>query len=466
MQIIIDIFDFIATQILSAYSIILGIVALVGLLLLKRPAHQVISGVIKTIVGVLIIGAGAGVLVGGISPLTNIINHVLGVEGVLPTNEAALPFALERFGQIGSLVMVGGFILNVILARVTKYKFIYLTGHIMLYVSLFVVIVLNATMGLTGWQLWLLGTIVMGLYFTLMPALVYPGTKAITGGEKFSVGHTGDFSYWFSYVTGKLFKKGTKSAEEFNLPKSLSFFRDTTSGLAVTVLPLYLILTLVSYKYVAAEVAGSQNPIIFAIMSSLTFAAGMTIVLAGVRMMLGEIMPAFAGISEKLVPGAVPAFDCPVVFPYAPTALLFGFLAMFAGMIVGTGLQLGLSTLYVILPGVVPAFFAGGTSGIFGNATGGWKGAIFGPFIMGVVMAIGTGWLIPLTGDLYKTGATFGDPFYATVGLAFAKWGDFVGKGGVLGIIAIAVAVVLVILVFAMSRKYKEIEEEVKEVAE
>jgi len=115
---------------------------------------------------------------------------------------------------------------------------------------------------------------------------------------------------------------------------------------------------------------------------------------------------------------------------------------------------------------VVPAFFAGGTSGIFGNATGGWKGAIFGPFIMGVVMAIGTGWLIPLTGDLYKTGATFGDPFYATVGLAFAKWGDFVGKGGVLGIIAIAVAVALVVLVFALSRKYKEIEEEVKEVAE
>jgi len=282
MQIILDIFDFIGTQILSAYSIILGIVALVGLLLLKRPAHQVISGVIKTIVGVLMIGAGAGVLVGGIAPLTNIINHVLGVSGVLPTNEAALPFALERFGQIGSLVMVGGFILNVILARVTKYKFIYLTGHIMLYVSLFVVIVLNATIGLTGWKLWALGTVVMGLYFTLMPALVYPGTKAITGGEKFSVGHTGDFSYWFSYVTGKLFKKNAKSAEEFNLPKGLSFFRDTTSGLAVTVLPLYLILTFVSYKYVAAEVAGSQNPIIFAIMSSLTFAAGISFWLASV----------------------------------------------------------------------------------------------------------------------------------------------------------------------------------------
>ena len=153
MQFILDILNFIGTQILSSYSIILGLVALVGLLLQKKPATSIISGVIKTIVGVIIIGAGAGVLVGGINPLTNIINHVLGVQGVLPTNEAALPFALEKFGQVGSLVMVGGFILNLIFARLSKYKFIYLTGHIMLYVSLFVVIVLNATIGLEGWAL-------------------------------------------------------------------------------------------------------------------------------------------------------------------------------------------------------------------------------------------------------------------------------------------------------------------------
>lgn len=461
MQIIIDILDFIVMQILSVPAVLLGVVALVGLLILKRPFHQIVSGVIKTIVGVVIISAGANVLVEGISPLTTIINHVLGVQGVLPTNEAALPFAMENFGQIGSLVMVGGFVLNILFARFTKFKFIYLTGHIMLYVSLFVTIVLNATIGLTGWQLFLVGSIIMGLYFTLMPALTYPGTKLVTGGEKFSVGHTGDFAYWFSYQIGKLFKKNTKSAEEFELPKSLSFFRDTTSSLAVTLFPIFLILVLISYSFVQTDViTDGSNPIIFAIMRSLTFAAGMTIVLAGVRMMLSEIIPAFAGISEKVVPGAIPALDCPVVFPYAPTALLFGFFSMFVGMIIGTVLQVGFGSAYIILPGVVPAFFAGGTAGIFGNSTGGWKGAIAGPFIMGIVMAIGTGLLIPFTGALYDVGATFGDPFYATVGLVFAKWSDIIGKGGAFGIIALIVAVALVILVFASSKKYKGLEEE------
>ncbi|MDD2521673.1 MAG: PTS ascorbate transporter subunit IIC [Anaerolineaceae bacterium] len=465
MQVILDIFNFIGEQILSQYSIILGLVALVGLLLQKKPATTIISGVIKTVVGVIIIGAGAGVLVGGIDPLTKIINHVLGVQGVLPTNEAALPFALEKFGQIGSLVMVGGFILNVILARITRYKFIYLTGHIMLYVSLFVVIVLNATMGLEGWALWAVGTVVMGLYFTLMPALNYPGTKDVTGGERFSVGHTGDFSYWFSYEVGKLFKKGARSAEEFKLPKSLSFFRDTTSSLALTLLPIFLILTFFSWNYIVTEVSGGQNPIMFAIMSSLTFAAGMAIVLAGVRMMLGEIIPAFAGISEKLVPGAVPAFDCPVVFPYAPTALLFGFISMFIGMVIATILQVIFKVPYVILPGIVPAFFAGGTSGIFGNAKGGWKGAIVGPFIMGIVMQVGTSLLIPFTGELYDKGATFGDPFYATVGLAFAKVSDLIGKGGILGWIVLAAVILLTVFVFIMGKNYRHLDEPAAETA-
>ena len=462
MQIIINIVNFIADEILSNYSIILGLVALVGLLLQKKSFGNVVSGVIKTIVGVTIISAGADVLVRGISPLTDIINHVLGVQGVLPTNEAALPFALQQFGSIGSLVMVGGFILNLLIARFTKYKFIYLTGHIMLYVSLFVVIVVNATVGLTGWQLWLVSTIVMGLYFTLMPALNYEGTKAVTGGEKFSVGHTGDFAYWFSYQFGKLFKKNTRSAEEFKLPKGLSFFRDTTSSLALTIFPIFLILIIVSWNWTAANITGGQNPIMFAVLRSLTFAAGMAIVLAGVRMMLGEIIPAFAGISEKLVPGAVPAFDCPVVFPYAPTALLFGFISMFVGMVIATLLQVAFKSPYVVLPGIVPAFFAGGTSGIFGNAKGGWKGAVFGPFIMGVVMQVGTALLIPFTGELFNQGATFGDPFYATVGLAFAKAGDLIGKGGILSIITMVVLVGLVAWVFIAGRNYKGLDEVAK----
>jgi len=433
---------FIVFQILSVPAILLGLVAMIGLMLQKRPATNVISGTIKTIIGVLIISGGAGILTGSLSPFGTIINHGLNVKGIVPTNEAVLPFALKNFGSMGALIMVGGFLINVLLAKFTRFKFIYLTGHIMLYVSLFVTAVYESVAGLQGFWLFLVGAVTMGLYFTFMPALLYPYAQKITKGEKFSVGHTGDIGYWFSGWIGKYVGNPEKSAENFKLPKWLNFFRDSTTSMAVTMVPIYLIVVLIAgYSFVAKNVSGSTDPIMFAIIQGLTFAAGVTVILAGVRMMLSEIMPAFTGISSKLVPGAVPALDCPVVFPYGPTSLLLGFISMFIGMIIGMFVQMGFHSVYIILPGIVPAFFAGGTAGIFGNSTGGWKGAIVGPFIVGVVLAIGTGLLLPSTGDLATTGSTFGDPFYATAGLAFAKWTKLISDNIILGIIVLLVVV-------------------------
>lgn len=41
---------------------------------------------------------------------------------------------------------------------------------------------------------------------------------------------------------------------------------------------------------------------------------GVYILLAGVRLLLGEIVPAFRGIAMKLVPDAIPALDCQFSF--------------------------------------------------------------------------------------------------------------------------------------------------------
>ena len=52
-------------------------------------------------------------------------------------------------------------------------------------------------------------------------------------------------------------------------------------------------------------------------------------------MLIAEIVPVFKGISEELILNSKPAIDCPIVFPYAPNAVLIGFLSSFIGGIVG-----------------------------------------------------------------------------------------------------------------------------------
>ena len=130
-------------------------------------------------------------------------------------------------------------------------------------------------------------------------------------------------------------------------------------------------------------------------MQAVTFTAALYVIITGVRMFLGEIVPAFVGISEKLIPNAKPALDCPVVFPYGPVATVVGFLSAYAAgllcMIIFANIGWP-----VIIPVAIPYFFIGATAGVFGNATGGWKGAVVGGFVTGVLIAVGPALMYPV----------------------------------------------------------------------
>ena len=88
----------------------------------------------------------------------------------------------------------------------------------------------------------------------------------------------------------------------------------------------------------------------FAILQAATFSAGVFVILAGVRVVLGEIVPAFKGISEKLVKNSKPALDVPMIFTFAPNAVLIGFISSFVGGVVGMGIM-ALAGSTIIIPG-------------------------------------------------------------------------------------------------------------------
>lgn len=67
------------------------------------------------------------------------------MEGVVPNNEAIVALALNKFGTYTALIMLVGMAFNILIARITKYKYIYLTGHATLYMSCMVAVILSVT---------------------------------------------------------------------------------------------------------------------------------------------------------------------------------------------------------------------------------------------------------------------------------------------------------------------------------
>lgn len=180
----------------------------------------------------------------------------------------------------------------------------------------------------------------------------------------------------------------------------------------------------------------------FALQLAGQFAAGVFVILAGVRLILGEIVPAFKGISEKLVPNSKPALDCPIVYPYAPNAVLLGFISSFAGGLVSMAVMIMTGTT-VILPGVVPHFFCGATAGVIGNAAGGVRGATVGAFMQGVLISYLPIFLMPVLGGLGFKGTTFSDADFGLSGIVLGM----LNKIGGATAIAIGLVLILVTLV-------------------
>ena len=77
----------------------------------------------------------------------------------------------------------------------------------------------------------------------------------------------------------------------------------------------YYIAALAAGKAAVTAAAGGMHWLVYPLFQSLTFTASLYIIITGVRLLLSEIVPAFLGISEKFIPNAKPALDCPVVFP-------------------------------------------------------------------------------------------------------------------------------------------------------
>ncbi|WIE01022.1 PTS sugar transporter subunit IIC [Latilactobacillus curvatus] len=381
--------DFIIKNILTQAAITIALIAMLGLLLQRKSVGSVLTGTFKTLLGFQVLSAGSAIIVGSLTYFGKIFQHAFHLNGVVPSIEAINGQAMNALGLGNEIAFtfLGIFIVNILIARFSPFKYIFLTGQALLWMATMTVVG-GKVAGLNGLWTVVLGSIIGGIFAVAMPAAAQPFVRKITGNDAIALGHFCTVGYLVEAGTAYIFgERGENkhSVEDLKLPKSMEFLQDTYLSIAVIMVPLYMITAAFAGPKWAGT--GATNYIMNAFMQGIQFVVGVYVLLAGVRLLLGEIVPAFRGIAMKLVPNAKPALDCPVLFPYAPNSVILGFITTTVGTVIGMFLM-PVFGMAVILPGMLTNFFAGGTAGIFGNVVGGRRGAIVGGIIHGLFITL------------------------------------------------------------------------------
>ena len=157
-------------DILKVPSVLVGLIALIGLVAQKKAFSDVVKGTIKTILGFIVLGGGATVLVGSLNPLGGMFEHAFTIQGIIPNNEAIVSIALEKYGAATALIMAFGMVANIIVARFTRLKYIFLTGHHTFYMACMIGVILTVA-GFEGVGLVFTGSLILGLVMAFFPAL-------------------------------------------------------------------------------------------------------------------------------------------------------------------------------------------------------------------------------------------------------------------------------------------------------
>ena len=96
------------------------------------------------------------------------------------------------------------FFINLILARFTPFKYVFLTAHqtyylIFVYLAVAVEVFANPNNTLVI----IIGGLLTGIYCTLAPALAQPFLRKVTGSDDFAYGHTTTFRSYYGFISWK-----------------------------------------------------------------------------------------------------------------------------------------------------------------------------------------------------------------------------------------------------------------------
>jgi len=413
MSILMSIWSYFATNILEQPAFMIGLIVMLGYILLKKPWYDVLAGVIKAIVGYLILTVGSTGLVSNFRPVLVGLRDVFNINAMVIDpyfGQNAVTSGVEAvfgktFGDAMILLLIA-FIVNIILVRfskLTKLRALFTTGHVQVQQAATAYwLILFALPGLLTHNVLLIVVmaIILGCYWAVGSNLIIKPCQELTDGAGFTLAHQQMFGIALnSWLAEKLFGKRkdgkkVKKLDDIELPGFMSIFNENMVCTSILMLIFFgAILCILGRDYLTAQgfMKEGQSMLFYVIQTCLYFSVYLAILQLGVRTFVTELTASFQGIADKLLPGSVPGVDCAVAFGFgSANAVPLGFLSGFVGQIVAIVALIALKSPVLVICGFVPVFFDNATIAIFANEKGGAKAALILPFFSGLVQVFGS----------------------------------------------------------------------------
>jgi len=438
-------------NILTKPEFFIGGLVFIGYLLLRKPIYDCFGGFIKAVVGMMIWGVGAAGLVNTFRPILAGLNDRFALHAAVIDPYFGLNAASEAIKSIGMslswtmIALIVGFgwnILLVLFRRYTKIRTLFLTGHVMIQqsttVAWLVFFAIPELRTITGA---LVIGLLVGTYWAVFSNLTVEPTQKLTDNGGFAVGHQQMLWVWLTSKLAPRLGDPEKSVENINLPPWLSMFNDNVISSGTLMLVFFgIIMTVLGEPYLRVlDKAGFPATLAFPtyiISKSLSFAVYLFILISGVRMFVNELTESFRGLSEKVLPGCLPAVDCAATYGFAsPNTVLYGFLFGAIGQFTAIAGLVIFKSPIMIITGFVPVFFDNATVAVFANKYGGARAVAIMTYFTGIIQVMGgafAAWYF----QLYTYGGWHGNIDWDTLWPFFGVIMEYAAIPGVVLIIA------------------------------
>ncbi|PXV90309.1 PTS system IIC component (L-Asc family) [Lachnotalea glycerini] len=420
MSILMNVWNYFATNVLQQPAFMIGLIVIIGYVLLGKPWYDVLAGAIKAIVGYLILTVGSGGLVSNFRPVLVGLKDRFNMDAMVIDpyfGQNAVTAGVEEvfgkgFGQAMILLLIA-FIVNILLVRfskITKLRALFTTGHVQVQqaaTAYWLIMFACPFLLKSDMKMLIVMALILGLYWAVGSNLTVKPCQEMTDGAGFCMAHQQMFGVALNYwLAEKLFGKKkngkeVKKIDDIELPGFMSIFNENMVCTSILMLLFFgAILVILGKDYLVAQefMKETDSMVFYVIKTCLYFSVYLAILQLGVRTFVTELTQSFQGIANKLLPGSIPGVDCAVIFGFgSANAVPLGFLAGFAGQILAIAALIVLKSPVLVICGFVPVFFDNATIAVFANEKGGAKAALILPFFSGICQVFGSaiiaGWV-------------------------------------------------------------------------